>query len=76
MKKSIIYSITIYLLLSMIILLQKPNILYDDNNNIKSWIYFKTKLINGFDNINEFVCLPTVFILCSLLSFIIAKNLN
>ena len=66
------YSISIYILLCMFILLQKPTILYDNNGNIKSWNYLKDKLIYGFNDAEELICLPTLFVGVSLLSFIIS----
>lgn len=71
MKRCIIYSISIYILLCMFVLLQQPDILYDDNKNIKSWSYLKDKLKYGFNNIDELICLPTLFIIISIFSFII-----
>ena len=75
MKKCIIYSITIYILLTMFILLQKPNILYDSNGDIKSWNYLKSKIIDGFYNYDELICLPTIMAILSIFSFIIAISL-
>ena len=75
MKKCIVYSVIIYLLLMMYINLQKPAILYDDDGNIKSINYFKFKIKYGFQNINEIICCPTVAIGCAIISFIIAKQL-
>ena len=34
----------------MFVLLQQPDILYDDNKNIKSWSYLKDKLKYGFNH--------------------------
>ena len=75
MKKCLIYSITIYLLIIMFIILQKPTIIYDDNNNLKSLNYFKSKLRYGFQDSSELICLPTIAICSSVFSFIIAKQL-
>ena len=74
MKKCIIYSITIYILLTMFILLQKPNILYDIDGEIKSWNYLKSKIRYGFYTMDELICLPTVMFMVSVFSFIIAIN--
>lgn len=57
----------------MIILLQKPSILYDNNNNLKSISHFKEKIKQGPTDINDLVCLPTVLGLCAIISFYIAK---
>jgi len=76
MKKCLVYSIVIYLLFMMYINLQKPEILYDDNNNLKSMNYFKFKLKYGFQNTNELICMPTVAIMCAIISYILAKQLN
>jgi hypothetical protein len=75
MKKCIIYSVIIYLLLMMYINLHKPLILYDINGNIKSMNYFKYKIKYGFDNMNELICFPTIAIICAIISFILAKIL-
>ncbi len=60
----------------MSILLQKPTLLCDSSGNFKSWNYLKYKIF--YDNVhspNDLICLPTVLIVCSLISFILAKNL-
>ena len=75
MKKCIIYSITIYLLLTMIIILQKPQIMCDQYGNFKSLNYLKYKLSSGITNLNDLICLPIIFILCSIFSFIVSTNL-
>ena len=75
MKKCIIYSITIYILLTMFILLQKPDILYDSNGKIKSWNYLKSKIRYGFYTYDELICLPTCMFIISIISFIIAINI-
>ena len=74
-KNSIIQCISIYTILCMYILLQKPKILYDESNNIKSLDYFNNKIKYGFNNLDELICLPTIFIIISLLSFIISVKL-
>lgn len=75
MKKCLVYSIVIYLLIMMYINLKKPDILYDENNNLKSIDYFKFKLKYGFQNINEMICMPTIAIASAILSFILAKQI-
>lgn len=75
MKKCLIYSITIYIILVMFILLHKPKILYDHNNNIKSWNYLKEKIKYGFDELNEIICLPVIVIIITIVSYILAKKL-
>ncbi len=75
MKKCIIYSITIYILLTMFILLHKPDILYDYNKEIKSWSYLKSKIKYGFYTVDELICLPTIICMLSIISFIIAINI-
>jgi len=74
-KNSIIQCISIYTILCMYILLQKPKLLYDESNNIKSLDYFNNKIKYGFNNLDELICLPTIFIIISLLSFIISVKL-
>ena len=59
----------------MFFLFQKPNIIYDINGNIKSWNYLKYKMINGVNNYNDLLCLPTIFISFSLISFLITLNI-
>jgi hypothetical protein len=76
MKKSIIYSITIYLLFSMLIILQKPKIICNLNGDFKSLNYLKYKLLYGYNNPDELICLPIVLILCSICAYIIAKNIT
>jgi hypothetical protein len=75
MKKCIIYSITIYILLTMSIVLQKPAILTDTNGNFKSWNYLQYKMTYGLNDLRDLICLPTVLIMCSLISFLIARQL-
>ena len=66
----------------MFITLHKPSILYDSDRNIKSWNYLRynlTKLNNLNYNLNSpqnFICLPTLVILISIISFYLAKNLT
>ncbi len=66
----------IYLLLIMVILLQRPPILLNDDSSFKSWNYFLYKLNYGYNEIGELICLPTIIIICSISSFIIAKNIE
>ena len=75
MKKCIIYSILIYLLLYIALLSKKPSILYD-NNNIKSLLYFQDKINNGYNSYNELVCLPTIMLILVLLSYLLAKKFS
>ncbi len=75
MKKCIIYSITIYILLTMFILLQKPKILYDSNGDFKSWNYLKYKIKYGYNSYNELICFPIIILSISLLSFIISISI-
>ena len=75
MKKCIIYSVTIYLIFIMIIIIQKPKILCDEYGNFKSWEYFKGIVKNGIDDLSDLICLPTVLMIGSLLSFFLAKYL-
>lgn len=69
MKKCIIYSITIYLIFAMIIMIKKPKILCDDDGNFKSL----SRVKNGLTNFDNLMSLPTVMILFAFLSFYIAK---
>jgi hypothetical protein len=73
MKKTLTYSVVIYLICTMMILLQKPNFLYE-NGKIKSWNYFKNKIRN-FNDPNELISLPIIFMAIGLFSYIIAKNI-
>lgn len=75
MKKCILYSITIYLILSMIVILKRPSIILDNDGNVKSWTYFKDKIFNGFSDPLDLVCLPTIMMLLSILSFYMARYL-
>jgi hypothetical protein len=74
MRECIIYSITIYVLLTMFILLQRPQVLNDENGQLKSWNYLKSKLKYGFISIEELICLPTLIIFISIFSYIIAQR--
>jgi len=76
MKKCIVYSITIYILLTMFILLHRPKILNDSNGDIKSWNYLKYKLKYGFTDMNELICLPTIIFVISIISFMIGIKLS
>lgn len=75
MKTCIIYSITIYLVFMMLLILQKPSFICDDNGNFKSWEYLKEKVLYGFQDSSELICLPTIAALGSVLSFFIARNI-
>ena len=66
---------TIYILLTMFLLLQRPQFLNDSEGNIKSLNYLKYKIKYGFINPTELICLPTIIIFISILSFIIGANL-
>ncbi len=76
MKTCIIHSITIYLIFMIIIILHKPAILCKDNNEFKSWYYLYDKLSFGFNDISELICLPSVVIIWSIISFMIAKSIK
>ena len=82
MKKCLVYSITIYLFITMFIILHKPSILYDSDHNMKSWNYLRSNLLNQHNlnyNLNSpqnFICLPTLIVLISVISFYLAKNLT
>jgi len=60
----------------MFILLQKPEILYDENGNMKSLNYFRHKINYGFQDPMELVCFPTISIASAILSFFLAKQLS
>jgi hypothetical protein len=76
MNKSILHSITIYMILTMLILLYRPKILNDRNGNLKSLDYFKDLITYGFNYPEEIICLPTLIIFFSILSFIISNQLK
>lgn len=60
----------------MTLILQKPTILCDSSGNFKSWNYLKYKLF--YDKIQspqDIICLPVVMIICTLVSFLVAKSL-
>ena len=76
MKKCIIYNVIIYMFITMIIILQKPDILTDVNGNFKSWNYLKFNLSNGISDYNDLICLPTVVIVISIISFVMSKQLT
>jgi len=59
----------------MFIILQKPTILYDENNNIKSWNYLKYKIKYGINKPEDIICFPVIVILISIISYILAKRL-
>ncbi len=75
MKKCIVYSITIYLILTMCIILHKPACIYS-NGEFKSVNYFKNKIKYGFNSATELICLPSILVVCSIISFILAKQLE
>ena len=56
-------------------LIQKPDILYDENGNLKSLNYFKFKLKYGFQSYKELICMPIIAIISAIISFILAKQL-
>lgn len=76
MNKCIIQNITIYILLCMFLLLQKPQQLYDTNGKVKSWNYFNDKIKNGYNDIEELICLPVIFIIFSIVSFLISQSIK
>ena len=73
MKKTLIYSVVIYLICTMMLLLQKQPFLYE-NGKIKSWNYFKNKIRN-FNDVSELISLPVIFMVIGLFSYLIAKNI-
>jgi len=76
MKKCIIYSIIIYLIIYMAIMCKKPSILYTENNNIKSWSYLKDRIKYGYNDYTELLCYPSIMIFVVIFSFLLAKNLS
>ena len=56
-------------------LIQRPDILYDENGNLKSLNYFKFKLKYGFQSYKELICMPIIAIISAIISFILAKQL-
>lgn len=66
-KKYIIYSVTIYTLIMMVIILQMPYIV-----KYRSWTYFKQW---NFKKPNDLLCLPIVTIIVVIISFIITIKL-
>lgn len=60
----------------MIIILNKPTILYDEQGNIKSWNYFNNTIKGGKINMDVLTSLPIIFILCAMISFYLAKYLD
>ncbi len=60
----------------MSIILQKPKILCDSNGNFKSWNYLKYKIFHDrIQSASDIISLPSALVLCSLVSFILARNL-
>ncbi len=60
----------------MSIIIQKPTMLCDQDGNFKSWNYLRHKLLyEKIQSVNDLMCLPTILVLCSLISFLLAKNL-
>jgi len=76
MNKSMLHSITIYMILTMLILLYRPKIIIDKDGNLKSLNYFQDLITYGFNDPEEIICLPTVLGLFSLLSYLIANQLK
>ena len=77
MTKCVIYSLTIYLLIMMSIIMQKPALLCDQKGDFKSWNYLKYKLLNrDIQNYHDLICYPTIMFICCVFSFLMAKNLN
>jgi len=76
MKKCIIYSLSIYIIIYIALISKKPFVLYDNINGFKSLLYFQNKLYNGYTNYDELICLPTIMLLIVFFSFLLAKNLS
>jgi len=76
MKQQLIYSLTIFLIIFIIILLQMPSIIYDDNGLVKSWNYFKNIDYKYINSINDLICLPTIIIIVAVISFILGRHLT
>ena len=75
MKKCLIYSLLIYIILYISLNKIKPKILYE-NGHLKSWFYFINKINNGIDNYDELICIPTITLVIVLFSFLIGAKLE
>ena len=76
MGKCIIYSIVIYLIFMMSIVLHKPQILCDHNGDFKSITYLQDHLQNSINDPQELISLPVIMILGSIISYLLARNLS
>lgn len=75
MSNNLIYSINIYLLLFILFHHNKNSIVYDENNNLKSWDFF-CKKFNKWKNVDDFVTFPSMIVLLVIFSFLLAKQIN
>jgi len=76
MKKYLIYSIIIYIILFSFLIHKKYNLCYDRNSNqLKSWNYFCSKF-NNFNSLDEFISLPFFVILISIFSYLLSSKIN
>ena len=73
MKNQLIYSLVIYIIFYMLIITNKPDILYDNNDNIKSLNYLTYKIKIGFEDYNEYINLPFFTILVAIISYYLSK---
>lgn len=75
MKIELIYSISIYIILYIIIIIQKPYYLYDNNNKFKSINYLNYKIKNKIINYDDYINLPIIATFFAIISVYISKNI-
>jgi hypothetical protein len=57
----------------MLIITNKPEFLYDNNDNIKSLNYLNYKMKIGFEDYNEYINLPFFTLLVAIISYYLSK---
>lgn len=75
MKILLIYSISIYIIFYIIVIIQNPSYLYDEKNNLKSFNYINNKINSKSTNYIDYVNLPLLATFFAILSFYISNNL-
>jgi hypothetical protein len=73
MKNQLIYSLVIYVIFYILIITNKPELLYDNYGNIKSLDYLNYKINIGFENLDEYINLPIISILLAISSYYLSS---
>jgi hypothetical protein len=76
MKKYLVYSVIIYIILFYILINKKHQYFYDNKSNcIKSWNYICNKF-NNYDTLDDFISIPLFVFLIAIFSYLLACKIK